>query len=97
MGHRTAVSSRASSENQCWFLQSGSTNRTVLLLKVVVRVMEEKHERVVWANRGPTHPCPLKNKFGSEFCLLKRKGQPLACLDVGQGIRVPAAAGAVGC
>ncbi len=38
-----------------------------------------KHKRGGWASRGPTHPCPSKNKFGNECCLLRQRGRPLTC------------------
>ncbi len=31
-----------------------------------------------WVSSGPTHPCPSKNKFGNECCLLRQRGRPLA-------------------
>ncbi len=35
MGHGAAVSSRTSSENQCWFFQSGATNRTLCFCSLI--------------------------------------------------------------
>ncbi len=35
MGHRAAVSSRDSSANQCWFLRSGATNRTLCFCSLI--------------------------------------------------------------
>ncbi len=40
---------------------------------------EEKRKGGGWASREPTHPCPSKNKFANESCLLRRRGQPLLC------------------
>ncbi len=37
------------------------------------------HKGGGWASRGPTRPCPLNNKLGSESCLWRRKGLLLPC------------------